>query len=161
MKRFLLAIQAFFKAFQEPAQAKLFLEEKTAPAQTGEQTHLQLLSVLQQAGRLIDFLKEDLSGFNDAQIGGAVRKIHQDCGKILEDLVTIRPVREEVEGAVIQIPPGYDASKIKVIGNVQGDPPFSGVLVHKGWKAHKKSLPKKVETLPSEIICPAEVEVRT
>lgn len=164
MKRILLAFKAFFKAFREPAQAALFLLPEAPAAKCvslSDQTHLQLLTLLQQSGRLIDFLKEDLSGFNDAQIGGAVRKIHQDCGKLLEDLVTIRPIREEAEGAVIQIQAGYDASKIKVVGNVQGEPPFSGILMHKGWKAHKRSLPKTGEAVSSEIICPAEVEVQS
>jgi hypothetical protein len=46
------------------------------------------------------------------------------------------------------------------VGKVKGEPPFTAVLVHRGWKAHKKSLPKNMGEQGTEIICPAEVEVR-
>src|SRR5215831_3115113 len=34
---------------------------------------LQLLALLQREGRLVDFLAEDISGYDDASIGAAVR----------------------------------------------------------------------------------------
>lgn len=164
--RLLLAIKAFFKAFKEPEKARQFIDGMPAASGCSKETvtadasHLRLLGVMQQSGRLVDFLKEDISAYDDAQIGAAVRKIHDDCAKCLEDLVTIRPVFEENEGAKINVPQGYDPSKIKVVGNIKGEPPFAGVLVHKGWKAHKRSLPKKVGDQLTEIIWPAEVEIR-
>lgn len=165
MKRLILAIKVFFKAFRDPKGASLFLEGKksAAPAPSlehGDSAHLRLLAMLQQSSRLIDFIKEDLSSFDDAQVGAAVRKIHTDCGACLEELVTIRPVMDDREGAKITVPQGYDPTKIKVLGKVKGEPPFVGVLVHKGWKAHKRSLPKKVGGDISDVIAPAEVEVR-
>lgn len=161
MKRLLIALRAFLKAWREPIQAAQFLEGVPPGKTSQEPAHLHLLALLQHSSRLIDFLKEDLSSFQDAQIGTVVRKIHLDASKLLEDLVTIRPLREEAEGSVIQIQSGYDPALVKVVGNVKGEPPFSGILVHKGWKAHKKSLPKKTEAISSEILCPAEVEVRS
>lgn len=157
-----LAFKAFIKAFKEPEKAEAFLQdEKPQPKiESADTAHLRILGHLQHSGRLIDFLKEDLSAFNDAQIGAAVRKIHQDCGDILEELVTIRPLRDEQEGAVVTIPKGYDPSEIKVTGNVKGEPPFSGMLVHRGWKAHKRSLPKKIGEQVPDVICPAEIEVK-
>lgn len=158
-----LAIKAFLKAFKNPEQAKKFIDGKTDTKAIAEQvdpSHLRLLAILQQSGRLIDFLKEDISHFNDGQVGAAVRKIHADCNKSLEDLVTIRPVMEQAEGSVVKVAQGYDPSTIKVVGKVKGEPPFSGVLVHKGWKAHKRSLPKKVGDYSTDIIAPAEVEIR-
>lgn len=163
MKRLRLAIKAFIKAWKHPKEAKGFLEGqgKSQPhVASNDASHLRLLALLQHSGRLVDFLKEDITSFNDAQVGAAVRKIHEDCGKSLEELVTIRPVMEENEGAVVKVAPGYDPATIKVVGKVKGEPPFSGVLVHKGWKAHKRSLPKKLGEQGSEIICPAEIEVR-
>lgn len=158
----MLAFKAFFKAFQEPEKAKQFVEETPPGRQIGtiDPNHLRLLSQLQQAGRFVDFLKEDLSAFTDAQVGAAARKIHQDCQKMIEELVTIRPLREEPEGAKVVVPKGYNPSEIKVVGKVKGEPPFTGVLVHKGWKAHKLSLPKTVGEQSLEILCPAEIEVR-
>lgn len=164
MNRIVLSFKAFIYAWKHPQEATRFIAgsdkhaHQTQPS--ADHSHLRLLSILQNSGRLIDFLKEDLSSFNDAQVGAAVRKIHEDCGKSLEDLVTIRPVMEENEGVTIKVPPGYDPAIIKVVGKIKGEPPFSGILVHKGWKAHKKSLPKKIGENASEIICPAEVEVR-
>lgn len=156
----LLAMKAFFKAWGDPKSAQEYVEDKKALTLADDPSHLRLLALLQQSSRLIDFLKEDLSSFDDAQVGVAVRKIHQDCGKTLEELITIRPLLEEAEGAKIQVPQGYDPSQIKVVGKVKGEPPFTGTLVHKGWKAHKRSLPKKVGDQLNDVICPAEIEVR-
>lgn len=161
----ILAFKAFWKALKNPKQAQDFLDDTLPPPPPSsppatEASHIRLLGYLQQNGRLIDFLKEDITGYNDAQVGAAVRKIHQDCAKCIEDLVTIRPVMEEGEGAAVRVQKGYDPNSIKVIGNVSGEPPFNGILVHKGWKAHKNSLPKQTNQKPSEVISPAEVEVR-
>lgn len=158
-----LAIKAFFKAWKNPEEAKKFIEPSCSSSSSScsSSSHLRLLRDLQESGRLIDFLKEDLSTYNDAQVGAAVRKIHADCAKTLEDLVTIRPLLEEEEGSVIRIAKGYNAQEIKVVGNVkEGSGMIEGVLNHKGWKAHKKSLPKKTVQEESAILCPAEIEVK-
>lgn len=155
-----LAFQAFVKAFQQPEKGVLFLGDTSQEQEAIDQSHLRLLALLQQSGRFIDFLKEDISSFSDAQVGAAVRKIHEDCSKCLEELVTIRPVMEESEGMALTISPGFDPATIKIVGNVKGEPPFKGTLVHKGWKAHKRSLPKKTGEQLSDVIFPAEVEVK-
>lgn len=156
-----LAIKAFFKAWKYPKEAEKFLEPiQEQKEDSKEHSHLRLLALLQESGRLIDFLKEDITNFSDAQIGAAVRKIHQDCGKSLEEWITIRPLRDENEGAVINIPKGYDPSTIKIVGKVKGEPPYTGTLVHKGWKAHKRSLPKLTGEQLQEVLAPAEIEVR-
>jgi Domain of unknown function (DUF2760) len=158
--KLLLAIKAFFKAFRDPAQAQKFVEGRVQEVDKQDQGHLRLLAIFQQSGRLIDFFKEDITNFSDAQVGAAVRKIHQDCNKVLEDAVTVRPIMEENEGDKVTILPGYDPAAIKVVGNIKGEPPFTGILTHKGWKAHKRSLPKKIGEQHSEVLCPAEIEVR-
>lgn len=156
------AFKAFWKAYKNPEEAKKFLEEKEPSKlmDKGDVSHLKLLAQLQQSGRFIDFLKEDISAFSDAQVGAAVRKIHADCSKSIEELVTIRPLCDEQEGSAITVPAGYDPSAIKVIGKVKGEPPFKGVLVHKGWKAQKRVLPKASTEFTPEIICPAEIEIK-
>ncbi len=157
------AFKAFIKAWKYPEKATEFLKddqlliEKT---EKGDFSHLRLLNLLQQNGRLIDFLKEDISSYNDAQVGAAVRKIHQDCSKNLEELITIRPVMDQSEGSSLTVNKDYDTNAIKVIGNVKGEPPYTGTLIHKGWKAHKRSLPKKIGEQNPDIIFPAEIEVR-
>lgn len=156
-----LAFKAFMKALKEPVQARQFLEgEPPKQVESSDPSHLRFLAYLQQGGRLIDFLKEDIAPFSDAQVGAAVRKIHQDCAQTMEELVTIRPLRDEQEGATIHIPKGFNPAEIKIIGKVKGEPPYAGTLVHRGWKAQKRSLPKKTAEQMAEVICPAEVEIR-
>lgn len=155
-----LAIKAFFKALKDPEGANDFLTGQSKKTDVSDLSHLRLLTMLQNSSRLIDFLKEDISAFDDAQVGAAVRKIHSDCSQCLEDVVTIRPLFEEPEGTKIQVPKGYDPLKIKLVGNVKGESPFNGVLVHKGWKVHKRSLPKNVSGHVGDVIWPAEVEIR-
>lgn len=155
-----LAFKAFFKALKDPKKAESFVEDKKQIEMPSDPAHLRLLSYLQQNGRLIDFLKEDLTSFTDTQVGAAVRKIHQDCKQTLEELVTIRPLKEENEGASIHVPKGFNPSEIKVVGKIKGEPPYTGILIHKGWKAHKRSLPKKTDEYSGDIICPAEIEVK-
>jgi hypothetical protein len=43
---------------------------------------------------------------------------------------------------------------------VKGEPPFTGTLVHRGWKVQKRSLPKKTAGQATEVICPAEIEIK-
>ena len=62
---------------------------------------------------------------------------------------------------MITVPQGYDPAAIKISGKVKGQPPYTGTVVHQGWKAHKRSLPQKMGEHTSEIICPAEVEVKS
>ncbi len=157
-----LSIKAFLKAWNDPAKAEQFVADKPAlpSSGAGDLSHLQLLSLLQQAGRLIDFLKEDISSFNDAQVGAAVRNIHASCGKSLEELVAIRPVFEQAEGTEVRVPKEYNPYTIKIVGKVKGEPPFTGILVHKGWKAHKKSLPSTLGKQSTEVICPAEIQIK-
>jgi hypothetical protein len=158
---FILACKVFFKALKDEKGAKNYLagSQADAPISSEEHAHLRLLALLQKEGRLIDFFKEDISNFTDTQIGAAVRKIHNECGKTLEEFVTLRPLFKEAEGASVTVQQGYDAQAIKVIGKVKGNPPYQGVLRHKGWKAHKLSLPKPVNKADSAVVCPAEIEI--
>lgn len=120
---------------------------------------LHFLSVLQREGRILDFFSEDLSLYDDEQIGAAVRSIQEDCKKSVEKYLSPQPVLTKEEGEVVEIPIGFDPDSIKLTGNVSGEPPFKGILRHKGWKAGKKEIPKLSDVLDSSIISPAEVEI--
>jgi hypothetical protein len=126
-----------------------------------QDTHgpVQVLALLQQDGRLVDFLNEDIEGFEDEQIGAAVREIHAKCRKALQKYVNIVPVRTEKEGETISLGAGYDASAIRVTGKVSDKLPMFGTLRHKGWKAAKVELPTRPAGADPAIIMPAEVEV--
>ena len=134
---------------------------KLEPAYSPEAA-LQLLSMLQQQGRLIDFLEEDLGTYEDAQIGAAVRGIHEGCRKALHEHLELKPVFEqEEEGAEVTVKPGFDPNSIRLTGKVVGDPPFRGVLRHRGWKVVKVDLPQPVSSQgkQTKILAPAEVEM--
>lgn len=120
---------------------------------------LQLLAILQREGRFIDFLEEDVSSFPDADVGAAARVVHEGCARALKDIVELKPVRDEEEGAPIELPEGYDAAKNRITGNVKGEPPFRGKLAHHGWRAAKVRMPKVTTQHDATIVAPAEIEL--
>jgi hypothetical protein len=120
---------------------------------------LQLLGLLQREGRLIDFLQEDLGAYPDAAIGATARVMHSTVRKALFAHVQLEPVRKEAEGSRVQIPAGFSANEIRLIGNVVGEPPFHGTLSHAGWRATKIELPKLSQGYDVRVIAPAEVEL--
>ena len=137
---------------------------ETAPSKVSEggpspEAAVQMLAALQREGRLIDFLQEDLSSYEDSQIGAAVRNIHTGCKEALKEHMEIGPVLVEKEGAAVTIPPGFDARAIRLTGNVTGDPPFRGILRHRGWQVEHMRLPQPGEQKNHWILAPAEVEI--
>ena len=133
-----------------------------APAPAPERAHasgLLVLSLLQREGRLIDFLQEDVAAFSDAEVGAAARAVHAGCKKVLAAHFTVEPVRKEAEGDAITLAAGFDAGRIRLTGNVAGQPPFRGTLKHHGWVASAVRLPAVAEALDPRILAPAEVEL--
>lgn len=120
---------------------------------------LQLLSLLQQEARFIDFIKEDLSGFSDADIGAAARVVHEGGQRVLDDYFTLEPVRNEDEETRITLPAGFNPTEVRLTGNVVGEAPFTGVLIHRGWKVEAVKLPRLAEEHNTAVIAPAEVEL--
>lgn len=120
---------------------------------------LHLISVLQREGRLLDFFSENLDEYEDEQIGGAVRSIHENCKKAIHKYIGYGPVLEEDEGENFTVEPDFDPAAIKLTGNVTGEPPFRGIVRHKGWKATRMELPTLAGTRDPDIIAPAEVEI--
>lgn len=120
---------------------------------------VQMLGLLQKEGRLLDFLLEDIDGYSDDQVGAAVRTIHSECRRVLQEHFTIEPVVEGTEDSSVTIDPGFDPSRIRLIGNVSGDPPFNGVLRHHGWRAEQVSMPSLPQEGDRRVIAPAEVEL--
>lgn len=122
--------------------------------------YLHLISVLQRQGRLMDFFHEDLSAYQDAQIGAAVRSIHENCAGAIKKTIAPAAVFNKSEGQEITVPAGFDPAAIKLTGNVTGEPPFTGVLRHRGWRAGRLELPVLSVSGDPLIIAPAEVEIQ-
>jgi hypothetical protein len=119
---------------------------------------LQLLGILQRDSRLVDFLMEDISSYEDDQVGAAVRELHDQCRDAVARYVTLSPVVDGVEGAFTQAP-SKDPNVVKFVGNVPATPPSGGILRHKGWRASKVELPALTGKQDAAIIAPAEIEV--
>jgi hypothetical protein len=136
-----------------------------APSRGGEpgllrsEGALVLLSLLQREGRLVDFLRESLESYDDASIGAAVRDIHRGCKKVLEEHLRIEPVMPGQEETPVTVPKGFDPGEVRIIGKVDGGPPFQGVLVHHGWRAVDVKLPTLSEGVDRRVLAPAEVRL--
>lgn len=121
---------------------------------------ISLVSALQREGRLVDFLKEPIDGYTDAQVGAAVRDIHRDCGAVLERQFAIRPVVEQPEGSQVSLA-GKASGTIKLSGDVGNHSASSGSLMHHGWQATKCEVPVWTgDSASAKVIAPAEVEVK-
>ncbi len=120
---------------------------------------VQMLALLQRDGRLIDFLAENISPYPDAQLGAAVRTIHEACRKVLEHYVKLEPILNSEEDQPVTVQGGFDPAAIKLLGNVTGALPIRGVLRHKGWHVKEVNLPPLPQGPGRMVIAPAEVEL--
>lgn len=174
LQRIRLAFSAFFSILSSPTVAarvdRLHRDDVPAPAaapvapvaplrQAAPDAALQLLALLQRDARLIDFTQEDLASYADADIGAAARIVHEGCRKVLREHFTIAPVRPEEEETRITLNEGFDASAIRLTGNVVGKAPFKGTIRHRGWRVSEVRLPKLSENHDASICAQAEVEL--
>src|SRR5438132_6692328 len=83
------------------------------PAEPAGAEALGLLGLLQEEGRFVDFVTEDLARYPDEQIGAAVRGIHEGCRKVLDERVAFEPVLHAAEGETVTIEAGFDPAAIR------------------------------------------------
>jgi hypothetical protein len=121
---------------------------------------ISLLAALQREARFLDFLMEPLAGYADAQVGAVARDVHRDCGAVVKRLFDPKAAVSQEEGSPLDVPAGFDAGRFRLTGNVAGQPPFHGRLVHPGWEAQKCELPTWTGSKETaRVIAPAEVEL--
>ncbi|MDF1751354.1 MAG: DUF2760 domain-containing protein [Verrucomicrobiales bacterium] len=138
---------------------------KPAPASSAKGSAdaevITFLARMQEKGRLIDFLMDDISAHDDAAVGAAARVVHQGCRSVLDEHLTVTPVDSSTEGSKVSIPEGYNAGLYRLTGNLSGSAPFNGTLVHKGWKVTSAKLPKVITSGSDDLpaLAPAQVEV--
>jgi uncharacterized protein DUF2760 len=121
---------------------------------------VQMLALLQREGRLIDFVLEDVAAYSDAQIGAAARDVHAGCHRVLERYVTLEAILPGREGEAVTVGQDQpiDPVAFRLVGNVAGQPPFRGTLLHPGWRASRVQLPP-LGTTGRAIVAPAEIEL--
>jgi len=170
--RILLAFRCFFGilfhgALSDAAIIELGLH-KTPPAPPPPPPPLadftdgavEILSILQRDSRLVDFLMEDISAYDDDQVGAAVRSLHDHCRDSLVRYLRLAPVIDAVEGTQVKVtglPAENRAQLVKFVGNVPAQPPGGGTLRHKGWRVEKAELP--VPQHGATVVAPAEIEI--
>ncbi len=142
---------------KEEQAASVEPSEQPAPMEDAGEAAIQLLSVLQHEGRLVDFLMEDISPYPDQQVGAAAREVHDKCRKAVEEIFGLRPVLSAEEGSRVEVDEGFDPAKIRLVGRLGGGPPYKGVLLHAGWRCTRVALPPGKGK--EGIVAPAEVEV--
>ena len=131
-----------------------------AAAKSPRSDAITLLATLQREARFVDIVSESLDGYSDAQIGAAARDVLRDSGKVLARVFSLRSVLSGEEGATVEVPAGYETGSYRLTGNVSGDPPFSGKLMHAGWQATKCDLPTWSGSQKSAmVVAPAEVQL--
>lgn len=144
----------------KPAVAEAVKPAPAAPSQNQAQAEVvTLLGVFQEKGRFIDFLMEDITPYDDSQVGQVARAVHQGCKAALNEHFHIEPISPGGEGASITVPVGYAADEFRLVGNLAGEAPFTGKLVHQGWRTTSVKLPRVLKTDHLPAIAPAQVEV--
>jgi hypothetical protein len=120
---------------------------------------IRILTLLQRDGRLLDFLLEDVSSASDMDLGAGVREIHRQCQKALKEHLKLEPVLAQEENTTVEVPAGFDPSTIRLTGNVTGQPPFRGTLIHRGWRVKEIKLGPLPEGQDHFVVQSAEVEL--
>ncbi len=133
---------------------------KPPPAKPGRSEAITLLSALQREARFVDFIQEPIDGYNDAQVGAAVREIHRGCHEVLSRMFAPIPIVEQDEGATVQVDDPTSGA-YRLTGHVsQASGTVSGQLVHHGWIAQKCEVPKWAGDEDStKVIAAAEVQI--
>jgi len=183
MRRMILAIRTFFLILFRPAVAAKVAAALDRPTSVGTNSAgispprkvpqqpsssrpvrseaLTLLATLQREARFVDFIMEPLGSYADAQIGVVARDVHRDCGEVIQRLFALQPVLADAEGAEVGVPAGFDAGRYRLTGNVAGEPPFRGQLIHAGWEATTCELPAWSGAAASaRVVAPVEVELK-
>jgi uncharacterized protein DUF2760 len=132
------------------------------PERRAEAEVVAFIGLLQEKGRLVDFLMDDVSLYDDSRVGAAARVVHFGCRDVLQEHFKVTPISDAEEGSQVMIPENYSVDEYRLMGKITGNPPFRGVLLHKGWKTESVKLPRIIKTgekrLPS--IAPALVEIK-
>jgi hypothetical protein len=122
------------------------LEDKLS--KTKDSSVLDLLSLLQQKGRFVDFVMDDVTRYTDAQVGAAARIVHKGCSEVVDQYFELLPVETADEGSTVSVTPQDGETRFRLVGKVTGTPPYQGRLLHRGWRTEK-----------DVVIAPAEIEI--
>lgn len=144
-----------------PPPAPVAVPVPRPPAPGGEA--LVLLSLLQEKGRFLDFVAEDITAYSDVQVAAASRVVHQGCAAVVRECLALAPTHSGAEGDRVTLDAGADPAHYRLLGKAPGSPPFQGVVVHRGWKTTRIALPRltrEIDANGENVITPMDVELR-
>ena len=161
----LLQLVGLLRGKPAPAVAPPVPAAKTEPAVAQPSTEsvaqaqvVQFLARLQEKARLVDFSMDDITPYSNEEIGAGARVVHQGCREVLKEMFDIQAVHLGDEGESLSLAADFDARAYRLVGKVPEQPPFTGIVLHRGWKTSKVVLPRLTDTA-REVIAPAEVEI--
>jgi hypothetical protein len=156
----LAEIESLRKALK---QAEARREQENAAQNANGKEFIHLLSRLQEKGRFVDFLMEEIGSYSDQQVGTAARFVHDGCRAVVREYLDLAPVQSGDEGASITFPEPRSPAEIQFLGRSAAVFPVTGRLVHRGWRVVKSRLPHIIAQadtgVPSDIVAPAQVEL--
>lgn len=170
----LLGIYVLFEAFitlKSPCPSKEAALVEAAPQKdtqllesVGNRSVLHFISSLQEKGRLVDFLMDDISRYSDEQVGAAARVVHQGCAVVLKEQLAVMPIHSGSEGEEFALKSGFNVAEWRLVGKVGGEAPFKGTVLHRGWKVERFNLVRDInlsqaKEAQSQVIAPAELEL--
>lgn len=124
---------------------------------------LELLAALQRDARFIDFIKEDVTGCDDATLAAAARVTHDRCAETIERFFKIRPLSgiSEGETATINLS-ATNPARERIVGlspsNQKNE--VTCRVAHAGWVAEQCETPRWSGRLEdASILAPVELEV--
>lgn len=144
---------------EQPAAATAITTEQSCDAAV-----VQFVARLQEKGRLLDFIMDDIAAYDNESVGAAARIVHQGCCEVMHDSFTIETVFNGEEMESISLADNYDSHSYRLIGKVPEAAPFVGQVLHRGWKTTRVNLPQIVNTeehieVARSIMAPADVEI--
>ena len=122
----LLVLILVFSQLRPKAPPRMHATEPARPApgqpaaRRADAEIVHFLAMLQDKGRLVDFLMDDINPYSDAQVGAAARVVHAGCKGVLQEHFRINPIRAEQEGSTVQVPAGYSADEYRLVGKIAG-----------------------------------------
>ena len=142
-----------------PAQARPKPVPPSAlPPEREHASALVLLSMLQREGRLSTSSRRTWPASRTRTWGppraSSMRAAARWCSSTCAQA---RPAG--VRGSRVTVPAGFDAQRIRLTGNVAGQPPYSGSLKHHGWVTTEVKFPTVSPAMDPRVLAPAEVEL--
>lgn len=125
---------------------------------------VQFIARLQEKGRFLDFIMDDIAAYDNESVGAAARIVHQGCCDVMHDSFTIETIFPGEEMEEITLADNYDSHLFRLVGNVPENAPYEGHVLHRGWKTTRVNLAQVVNTeehieTARSIMAPADVEI--